>query len=194
MGQRLVMHIMKETKELACSYYHWSGYTSSTTEILTYIVETHLDLDKELNLSDLELAIFLLEETGAGLSDESIDYISKSKLPINPDLRNRRAIDRNNGIIDIDPKEIERISFWAEADAYYDIKTGEISIAAFYVLNPDAFEDIYDSRFPELPTTNIKPRNGNVGLYTFQTIYDLKYFIGILPCATEDGYAITPIE
>lgn len=195
MGQRLVMHIMKEEKELACSYYHWSGFTSSTAEILTHIVESNLNLEKELNLSDLELAIFLLEETGAGLSHDSVCYISKHKLEVRKSLLNKPVIDRDTGIINVDPPGMRESNYWADANAYYDIKTGEISIAAFFIFSPDEFEDVYDMRFPELPT--IKSRNEddyNDFLYTFETVHDLNHFLTMLPCATEDGYVIAPIE
>ena len=73
MGQRLVINITdKDGKSLANAYYHWSGYTNSAASTLMDMLDNYDEL-KEQYKDKKELAIRLLEETGAGLNEEEVE-------------------------------------------------------------------------------------------------------------------------
>ena len=74
MGQRLEILIMKDGKELANAYYHWSAYTSSSFELAKNIVIA-IKNRRVRQKDELKKAIRLLEITGAGVTPNEKDYL-----------------------------------------------------------------------------------------------------------------------
>ena len=74
MGQRLNIEICNNTRTLANAYYHWGAYTSSALEYTAKIIDAYYNLSDKIT-DDLELAVKLLEVTGAGVTDEEKEEI-----------------------------------------------------------------------------------------------------------------------
>lgn len=153
MGQRLNVEIVSNGKLLANAYYHWDAYTGislqRTDDILNKLNEI-----KESVKDDLDLAIRLLESTGAGINDVERRYIladpELSKyLPIN------ECISRNDGILAITQKSIQINRSWEEGRVTIDIGKRTVVFRVYLELTK---EEYLDDSFPgpeyyeQLPT------------------------------------------
>lgn len=100
MGQRLNIEIVKNKNVLANCYYHWSGFSNSSIDLVVKIIED-FDYVKKCCLSDpcknedLLFAIRLLERTGAGL----YDLEETRKILGNPLIKLPKCKGRDEGII-----------------------------------------------------------------------------------------------
>jgi hypothetical protein len=106
MGQRLNIEIWNKGKVLANAYYHWSAFTVDALNLISKILQK-VDC---INCNDGVLkAVWLLQETGAGLPDD--------------EKKSRKAKDfsqltgfkgRDYGIIGITDKGISETRHWEE--------------------------------------------------------------------------------
>lgn len=92
MGQRLVINVYEKDEKVANAYYHWSGYTLSSLEILKDISRAYAE-DKNMS------AVDLLKTTGAKLADDE-------------------NCDRNEGIIETTEEGMYDSSRWSEGDIH----------------------------------------------------------------------------
>ncbi len=129
MGQRLVVDCKFGGVTEATCYYHWSGFTSSTMQILVDIVNAYqANKDKDADKSGRFKALKYLFATGGTLTSKTKEY--------DPDLSklfDRGYCDRNEGLIDIDPKEIADSKSWAEQNAIIDFDNQVIRTDAVWV-------------------------------------------------------------
>lgn len=130
MGQRLNIEIKKNGKCLANSYYHWSGFTSSTLELLEKIV-AFADYE-EYKDNEVLLAVKLLEQTGAGICEEDYNLI---KEHVN------KATSRNEGLISISETSMENTRHWEEARATFHIDTKVIDFGLFHEISEDDIDE-----------------------------------------------------
>ena len=115
MGQRLVVTIKNNDKELAKIYYHWSAYTVSALyeakEIVNCIYNHKDETEKELQLR----LIRFCEENGGG-----IDGIVTERMYIQDMFPNEvfktESVNRNRGLIAISQKGMDDIQSWSEGD------------------------------------------------------------------------------
>ena len=153
MGQRLNIEIVSNGKLLANAYYHWDAYTGislqRTDDILNKLNEI-----KGSAKDDLDLAIKLLESTGAGINAEERNYIladpELSKyLPIN------NCVNRNEGILSITKEGMKNTRLWEEGRVTIDIRKRTILFRVYWELTKeeyldDSFHDPGD--YEQLPT------------------------------------------
>lgn len=131
MGQRLVVTIRRGREYIANAYYHWSAYTDSAAEITNNICDRY-DEFKEIASSDLELAVMLLQSTGAGLNEAEWRSISEWDNPEVNQIALNPCINRNEGLLCITPEGIEDNCGWSEGDVHIDIGDGNVN---FEVIN-----------------------------------------------------------
>lgn len=110
MGQRVTFTLTKGEKELANAYYHWSGYTYPSTELLATIMDFFLngELPPQESWTEtdyLTYAINALQSTGAMFPQE-------------------QSANRNDGLIAI-LDDCEANKNW-EANIYIDLENKEI--------------------------------------------------------------------
>ena len=152
MGQRLNVEIVSNGKLLANAYYHWDAYTGislqRTDDILNKLNEI-----KEPIKDDLDLAIKLLESTGAGINDVERHYILADSelskyLPIND------CIDRNEGIISITKESMLNTRNWEEGRVTIDIRKRTILFRVYWEITKEEYlDDFYDlEHYEQLPT------------------------------------------
>ena len=176
MGQRLNIEIRKENKVLANAYYHWSGYTSSSLELTSEILD---NIDNVNFDNDVVKAIKLLEFTGAGLTVEELNCLSENIR----DIEFKKATHRNIGLIAISEEEIKNTQYYEEARIEIHLDTKKVKLDIFFEVDEDdciselygatlnyasaSFEDFYKAKDEMLS-------NINNGKYYF--IFDNKKF------------------
>lgn len=142
MGQRLNVEIVSNGKLLANAYYHWGAYTITSLQRTDDILNKFNEI-KELVKDDLDLAIKLLESTGAGINAEERCYILASPklskyLPIND------CIDRNKGILAITQKSMQIIRDWEEGRVTIDIGKRTILFKVYWKMTKEEYlEEAY---------------------------------------------------
>lgn len=133
MGERLVISIERRGNRYATAYYHWSGYTRCALHTIRDAVEYLKNIDTEKlgyldNMISFEkCAVEALLKTGAGLSlaTENITACKERNIEITDETK---AVDRNNGIIDISRDGMCDSAFWADEYCSIDISTKIVNI------------------------------------------------------------------
>lgn len=140
MGQRLVVIINSNGKDLANSYYHWDAYSLASLETIKPIVDfLNADSLKNINESD---AIKLLQISGAEVTDEELKYCEENNIEVK---RQYEKIDRNRGLIAVSKEEMTNSLDWAEGiiEIYVDEKKINYKVCW------DALEDDYTAELRE---------------------------------------------
>lgn len=153
MGQRLNIEIIENGKVLANAYYHWSGYTSSSLELTQEILEAI----EKINYEDRVInAIKLLEETGAGLTDNEIEY-AKNYIKNFDKYTFKACAGRNDGLIAISDKGIKETEYWEEARVEINLTNKIVNFKAVRESTKEEFEEDYDNiKYDDIPIYNIK--------------------------------------
>jgi len=153
MGQRLNIEIIENGKVLANAYYHWSGYTSSSLELTQVILEAI----EKINYEDRVInAIKLLEETGAGLTDNEIEY-AKNYIKNFDKYTFKACVGRNEGLIAISDKGIKETEYWEEARVEINLTNKIVNFKAVRESTKEEFEEDYDNiKYDDIPIYNIK--------------------------------------
>lgn len=115
MGQRLVVSVQNNGKELATVYYHWSAYTVSAlwevSKLARCIFNHEDETEEELKLRLIRFCY----ENGGGINgnEEEFKYI-ESLYP--GEVFKRDGYSRNDGLIDLSKKGREETHGWSEGD------------------------------------------------------------------------------
>ena len=145
MGQRLNIEIVKGGKTQANSYYHWSAYTTSASELTIKIINNFEEI-MSMNCSDTAKAILLLQTTGAGLEvsevNDELEY-AKEFLEDNEETFKlfKTHIDRNEGLICINPEEMDNTERWEEGRVTINIDTKTIDFDVLCVSDKEGWKD-----------------------------------------------------
>lgn len=130
MGQRLVVSIQNNGKELATVYYHWSAYTVSAlweTSKLARCIFNHKDETEE----ELKLRLIrFCEENGGGINcnTEEFKYI-ESLYP--GEVFKKEGYSRSEGLIDLSEKGRAESHGWSEGDVEIYIDEERINNGIF---------------------------------------------------------------
>ena len=130
MGQRLVVSIQNNGKELATVYYHWSAYTVSAlweaSKLVKCIFNHQDETEEELKLR----LIRFCEENGGGINnnEEEFKYI-ESLYP--GEVFKRDGYSRNDGLIDLSESGRSESHSWSEGDVEIYIDEERINNGVF---------------------------------------------------------------
>ena len=144
MGQRLVVEIRKTDKEtggfrsLAVAYYHWSAYTEDSIDLTLFLIDKYNEL-REKYTDDLELAVRMLEASGAGLYPEEKFFIEQANMQLNFDIQD--CENRNKGLLSVTERGINGLRHWEEGRVVIDIGTQEIDFQVYYKYSEQEFHD-----------------------------------------------------
>ena len=181
MGQRLVITIKNEKKNLAKAYYHWSGYTSSGLQISNIAIQHHVyaigqavefctlqaiikntmkTTSEPLTQSlDLLTACSMLFRTRAGLSNE-YDKATSTNPEIDafveayPGVNYTIGVNRNDGIIGITKEGMTHLQEWSEADVIINIHSKTVNVSGlFFDYDDSNNEDDEDHMCTDIPET-----------------------------------------
>lgn len=131
MGQRLVIEIKEGDTVLANAYYHWSGYTETSLNLLNEVMNKGIlnNIPIKFSKGDEQLyAIKLLETTGAKILEEDFK-IATLKFPMNEFETSKNKTD---GLIAFSEKNINKNMDSAEAIISIDLKSRTIDIGGIY--------------------------------------------------------------
>lgn len=160
MGQRLVVTIEKNDKELAKIYYHWSAYTYSalyeTDKILGCIYNHKDETESEMLLR----LIRFCEENGGGIDGikEEFDYIQG--LYPNEKFKTE-DISRSNGLIVLSEKCMADMQKWSEGDVFINLDTDKVDFCVYsgyedldeYIEERKSWDDDFDEKeMDSIPT------------------------------------------
>lgn len=110
MGQRLNVEIISGSKPICATYFHWSGYTSSSIEIANDVINAFKDIEQ---VTIPEVYKRMKEACkGSSVTPQEANNI-KSSLGI--ELTPKKFVNRNDGLIYFTEKEIENVRHWEEA-------------------------------------------------------------------------------
>lgn len=149
MGQRLNLEIVDNNGVLANSYYHWSAYTGGAIELTEAALGAFYDSAKDI--SQLGLAVFMLQETGAGLYSEEKERISADETEMFNGIEFRDARDRNCGLLSVTKSGIEETERWEEGRVTVNIEDRTVDFGVIWTYTADEYnedmedEDAYDS-------------------------------------------------
>ena len=175
MGQRLVVTIQKDGENIANAYYHWSAYTDSALEITNNICDRY-DEFKEIASSDLELAVMLLQSTGAGLNEAewrniaNADFTETNHIALNP------CANRNEGLLCITAEGMKDNLDWSDGDVYIDIGDGNVNFEVINYYELEEFmveygEELEDGFYGNIKTVQEHPLD-NATIHNFREVVD----------------------
>lgn len=131
MGQRLVIEIKDGDAVLANAYYHWSGYTETSLNLLNEVMNKGIfnNIPIKISKGDEQLyAIKLLETTGAKILEEDLK-IARLKFPMNEFEASKN---RTDGLIAFSEKNVNKNMDSAEAIISIDLKSRTIDLGGIY--------------------------------------------------------------
>ena len=174
MGQRLNIEICNNTRTLANAYYQWGAYTDSALEYTAEIIDAYHNLSGQIT-DELQLAVKLLEATGAGITVEE-----KERIPYDPDfdfsdINFSSAIDRNEGLIAVTEKGMEETRSWEEGRVTINIEEANFcfDVVSYY----DKDEYVEDYGVESLLKLNKIKHNFFLDYLPFEKISGLKKFV-----------------
>lgn len=139
MGQRLVVQIEDNGEPLANAYYHWSGYTGSSIDMVNQILEYFDDQPDDLcddpnttfamkgAVGTKCLAVWLLYMTGARFNLDETARLESERLKEQYEYCfDGKTVDRNDGLLCITREGMEKNLGWSEGTVYIDLSTKEI--------------------------------------------------------------------
>ena len=173
MGQRLVVTIENNEKEIAKIYYHWSAYTYSalceTQNIIDCIYNSTDETEKELQLR----LIRFCENNGGGIKDthEELAYIQD----LYPGEKFKTEnYSRNDGLIALSEHGMNDLQGWSEGDVYINLDTDQVDFCVY-----SGYENIkeyieerksWDEDFDEKEMENIPTFDFNLGYFDVSDI------------------------
>lgn len=136
MGQRLNIEIVSGETSLANCYYHWSAYTLSALLLTKEVIDAYTSYDPDVN-HGLQMAIDLLEATGAGINETEKREIQKQPNTFGR-LKFEDCVSRSSGLLAVTENGKAETRAWEEGRVTIDLATETF---CFDVLNEDTFEN-----------------------------------------------------
>ena len=130
MGQRLVVTVETNEKNLCNIYYHWSAYTYSallhTKKIIDCIYNHKDETEEELLLR----LIRFCERNGGGIrgTEDEFKYI-QSLYPNETFVTENYS--RNDGLIALSKKGMADLQSWSEGDVYINLDTEQVDFCVY---------------------------------------------------------------
>lgn len=138
MGQRLVITVKKNDKDIAKIYYHWSAYTLSglceTQDLLMGIQANSNDIN-EIRKSILKY-VFSKGGTIDGYPDSNETMIIQEMFK---DIEMKDG-SRNEGLVAFSEKGMAELQAWSEGNSIIDLDKKEIKYNVFFTEN-EAYDE-----------------------------------------------------
>ena len=158
MGQRLVVTVETNEKNLCNIYYHWSAYTYSallhTKEIIDCIYNHKDETEEELLLR----LIRFCERNGGGIrgTEDEFKYI-QSLYPNETFVTENYS--RNDGLIALSKKGMADLQSWSEGDVFINLDTDQVDFCVYsgyeyleeYIEERKSWDEDFDEKEMEVP-------------------------------------------
>lgn len=153
MGQRLVTNIKRNHKIILSAYFHWTGYSSSSFEMTSIMIDNIRNMPDAKTANSLKLAATIFEGTD---HNPTLEMDERQRLEKTMNLEGYESLlstsDRNEGLIAITPKGIEELSGAGEV-------TVEIDITNETVINDLLYVNEYTDEEPDVAEVTMLPYN-----------------------------------
>ena len=158
MGQRLVVTIETNEKNLCNIYYHWGAYTYSallhTKEIIDCIYNHKDETEEELLLR----LIRFCERNGGGIrgTEDEFKYI-QSLYPNETFVTENYS--RSDGLIALSKKGMADLQSWSEGDVFINLDTDQVDFCVYsgyeyleeYIEERKSWDEDFDEKKMEVP-------------------------------------------
>lgn len=175
MGQRLVVTVRSQEKDLCKMYYHWSAYTYSallvTRNILNCIYNHEDETEKELQLR----LIRFCEKYGGGIKNGKDSDEWKYIQSVYPDETFKaEGISRNYGLIALSEEGMADLQNWSEGDVYINLDEDEVNFGVYcwYEYFEEYIEERkeWDDDFEEIKLEDIPDIGCDLGTFNVNDI------------------------
>ena len=125
-------------KSLVNAYFHWSAYTDEALLMLQEIIKTQEKIDILNEIKDMPLdkkAIYLLISIGGGITPEDMQLNKYPDIWI-------KAINRNEGLINVSEEQKEVCRTWEEGRITIDIVEKTFEFDVFFEFSKEEAEEI----------------------------------------------------
>ena len=168
MGQRLVITVNHQGKDLAKIYYHWSSYTVSalweTQKVVNCIYNHEDETERELQLR----LIRFCEENDGGIRGDGMEFAYiRNRFP-GEDFKTD-GYSRNNGLIAISENGMKDLQSWSEGDVIINLDEDLINFGVY--ASYESFEEYTEER---------KEWDDDFEGLTLEEIPDIGYDIGYI--------------
>lgn len=164
MGQRLVVIIQTDKKDIMKVYYHWSGYTISALERVAPLVKI---CKESKGVDNVRLNIIkYLEAFNGGIVEKDAEYIKKKY----PGTKFSPASNRNEGLVACSQSEMEYLQNFSEADIIINLDNKLIYNEVLWEL--ETKEEI-ESLFGISKDTKIPTIERNVSCFSFNELEEV---------------------
>lgn len=176
MGQRLVVTITKNDRDICKIYYHWSAYSFSalreTQNIINCIYKHKDETESELLLR----LIRFCEVNGGGIRADDYEFKYIQKLYPNKTFK-KENYSRNYGIIALSENGMEDLQRWSEGDVNIDLNEEKIynGVYDYYKTIDDYNEEHkeWDDEFEPLTLEDITNIGYDLGTINITDIDDV---------------------
>lgn len=177
MGQRLIITVRQNQKDIAKVYYHWSAYTFSALNEARLLVNECICSDS-FKTKDMRLRlIHYLESKGGGIDGGLENEEGKYICSLYPDESFSANSNRNCGLIAISEKGMKDLQVWSEGDLTIDIDTQTVQNRVYFIyesldeLNEERKEWMEEDYVP-LTVKDITEAEKNPEVFSFDEIDD----------------------
>ena len=173
MGQRLVVTIEKNDKQLAKLYFHWSAYTGSALYVTRDIVHCIYNSKNETDIEMLLRLIRFCEDRGGGIDGGEGSVAWKYITTTYPnEIFKSNGISRSDGLIALDEDSMEEMQSYSEGDVYIDLDEDMINFGVYagYENLDEYIEEIGDDELEGLTLDDIPYINHELGYFSIDDI------------------------
>lgn len=124
MGQRLVTNVKRDGKIILSTYFHWTGYTSSSFELSSIMIDNIRKIPNIKTISPLQLAARIYEGTD---HNPALDEDERSRVNKEPGTEHLfLPADRNEGLICVTDEGIAESANAGEVTVEIDLDKGTV--------------------------------------------------------------------
>lgn len=131
MGQRLVITVRKEKKDIAKIYFHWSGYSASALEETRSLLK-EIDI-KEEDIKKLQFNIIrACESMGGGIDGGAGSAEFSYVCNMFPNVNFKEDPNRNCGLVALSENDMEEMQLWSNGNIVIDLDYNRIYNSVFH--------------------------------------------------------------
>lgn len=178
MGQRLVITIENNQKQLAKIYYHWSAYTGSALYETKKIIDCIYNHKDETESELLLRLIRFCEDNGGGIAgtDDASEHKYIQTLFPNETFKTE-DYSRSNGIIALSNKCMDDLQKWSEGDVFINLDTDQADFCVYcgYESLEEYIEErkSWDDEFEEFTLEELDYVDYDLGIFDVKDINGL---------------------
>jgi hypothetical protein len=176
MGQRLVVTITKNNKDLAKIYFHWSAYTYSALRETKKIIDCIYNHEDE-TIKEMQLRLIkFLEDNGGGIRGDDYEFAYIQRIYPN-EIFKTENYSRSNGLIALSEKGMQELQDWSEGDVIINLDDDSVENTVFnwyeYIDEYNEERKEWDDDFEGYELEDLKDIGCDIGSFGIEEIDDI---------------------